>query len=213
MKTSVLGALAALCLSAAPAAAATLVMPNGWNNGNDGLMFDVKVGATGVTFESLNVMVWGGHADFAVFTYAGGITGHTNSAAGWTEVGREVRKIDRPQTAEIPIRLEPGAAEAGSTVGFYITTLNRNNSGLMHYDPPADNAVGAVRGTDGAISILSGYGKRYPYSTNYAGQSLVGSMTYSLNKAAIPEPSTWALMIGGFGLAGGMLRRRRVVPA
>ena len=30
---------------------------------------------------------------------------------------------------------------------------------------------------------------------------------------AVPEPATWALMIGGFGLAGAALRRRRVVAA
>ena len=29
----------------------------------------------------------------------------------------------------------------------------------------------------------------------------------------VPEPATWALMIGGFGMAGAMLRRRRVVAA
>jgi hypothetical protein len=29
----------------------------------------------------------------------------------------------------------------------------------------------------------------------------------------VPEPTTWALMIGGFGLAGAALRRRRLVPA
>ena len=31
--------------------------------------------------------------------------------------------------------------------------------------------------------------------------------------AGVPEPSTWALMIGGFGLAGVALRRRRTVAA
>jgi 3-phytase len=30
--------------------------------------------------------------------------------------------------------------------------------------------------------------------------------------AAVPEPSSWALMIGGFGLVGASLRRRRGVP-
>jgi hypothetical protein len=31
--------------------------------------------------------------------------------------------------------------------------------------------------------------------------------------AAVPEPASWALMIGGFGLSGAMLRRRRSVAA
>lgn len=29
--------------------------------------------------------------------------------------------------------------------------------------------------------------------------------------AAVPEPASWAMLIGGFGLAGGALRRRRVL--
>jgi hypothetical protein len=35
------------------------------------------------------------------------------------------------------------------------------------------------------------------------------TLVQTVNAAAVPEPASWALMIGGFGMAGGMLRRRR----
>jgi hypothetical protein len=35
----------------------------------------------------------------------------------------------------------------------------------------------------------------------------------SVSGPAVPEPASWALMIGGFGMAGAMLRRRRVTMA
>ena len=35
----------------------------------------------------------------------------------------------------------------------------------------------------------------------------------SVTSGAVPEPATWALMIGGFGLAGAALRRRRTLVA
>lgn len=37
------------------------------------------------------------------------------------------------------------------------------------------------------------------------------SFTYDLGVAAVPEPATWAMMISGFGMVGGSLRRRRQV--
>jgi hypothetical protein len=42
-----------------------------------------------------------------------------------------------------------------------------------------------------------------------------GTFGFETPAGAIPEPSSWALMIAGFGLAGGALRRRRTlgVPA
>ncbi len=53
-----------------------------------------------------------------------------------------------------------------------------------------------------------------------AGSALIPTYAYvfnvtgeSLTAAGIPEPASWALMIGGFGLVGGALRRRRLVPA
>ena len=40
----------------------------------------------------------------------------------------------------------------------------------------------------------------------------LGSITGTFN-AAIPEPATWAMMIGGFGLAGAAMRRQRKAVA
>ncbi|WP_313538139.1 PEPxxWA-CTERM sorting domain-containing protein [Sphingomonas sp.] len=38
------------------------------------------------------------------------------------------------------------------------------------------------------------------------------TVRYTVNVAAVPEPQQWALLIGGFGLAGAALRRRRRTP-
>ncbi|MDB5425276.1 MAG: hypothetical protein JWQ29_2692 [Phenylobacterium sp.] len=40
----------------------------------------------------------------------------------------------------------------------------------------------------------------------------VGDFTLTIG-AAVPEPTSWAIMIAGFGLAGAALRRRRAVAA
>lgn len=48
-----------------------------------------------------------------------------------------------------------------------------------------------------------------PADMGYASRLLVDNVT--LEVAAVPEPTTWALMILGFGSAGAMLRRRRAL--
>jgi hypothetical protein len=40
-----------------------------------------------------------------------------------------------------------------------------------------------------------------------------GPLVYAVLPSAAPEPGTWALMIGGFGLAGATLRRRSAIAA
>jgi hypothetical protein len=53
-------------------------------------------------------------------------------------------------------------------------------------------------------------------SANVPGQPDVGFDAVSLfrqDAASAPEPAAWALMLGGFGLAGAALRRRRALAA
>lgn len=90
---------------------------------------------------------------------------------------------------------------------------------------PATNFVTAhvTTGPPGATALIWGYGqtidKLTPASTSvsylrgtFDGDpniyGLVGA-SQALGVASVPEPAIWALLIGGFGLTGAMLRRRR----
>jgi PEP-CTERM motif len=44
-------------------------------------------------------------------------------------------------------------------------------------------------------------------------QSVLSAIAQGAPVAGVPEPSSWALLVAGFGLAGAALRRRRAMPA
>jgi hypothetical protein len=58
-----------------------------------------------------------------------------------------------------------------------------------------------------------GGGDPGPGSTSGADTGLITGPSTPQSVGGVPEPATWALMIGGFGLAGAALRRRRVAVA
>lgn len=62
-------------------------------------------------------------------------------------------------------------------------------------------ATGSFRG-EGSVTFAAG---RLPAST----QTLAGT----ISAPAIPEPATWAMLVGGFGLLGSVLRRQRPLAA
>ncbi|MEW5685135.1 MAG: PEPxxWA-CTERM sorting domain-containing protein [Pseudomonadota bacterium] len=84
------------------------------------------------------------------------------------------------------------------------------------YDPSKGNLLMTVRTFDFSPSsdlyldfdknngVTNSRFSAYPYEWN---RGLVTGF------AEVPEPATWALMIGGFGLAGATLRRRRAAVA
>jgi hypothetical protein len=84
-----------------------------------------------------------------------------------------------------------GATVSGSGFGFLtFDTANTNNDGVRSVSSIFNGAATAgVLDTSGAIVAFN----------------------VTAIAAAVPEPSSWALMISGFGLAGVALRRRRRV--
>jgi hypothetical protein len=125
-------------------------------------------------------------------------------------------------------------AEADYADVFFNTGQNsnvtHNANGAEWYN--ADNfswgfAPGGQGVTKGECDVAEGVGRICLHTVGGAGGyridnnlGLNGSnnfekLVFAFNgtSGAVPEPATWALMIGGFGMAGAALRRRRAVAA
>lgn len=64
------------------------------------------------------------------------------------------------------------------------------------------------------VTFSSLAGQTLIFAAAGASDSLGGYVdNIQLSTGAVPEPATWAMMITGFGMAGTMLRRRRMVAA
>lgn len=74
-----------------------------------------------------------------------------------------------------------------------------------------NNAMNMGSTVNAQASLLAGLrdGNAYLniHSMQFGGGEIRGTL------AAVPEPAEWALMIGGFGMTGGALRRRRSIAA
>jgi hypothetical protein len=91
-----------------------------------------------------------------------------------------------------------GAAGAIGASGFFslFDLASRPEDNVLFATPDLNNLLTLNKAT-GAGALVGGLGGSF----NMAGLAFLG--------APVPEPGAWALMIGGFALAGMALRRRR----
>ena len=83
---------------------------------------------------------------------------------------------------------------------------------LRHDQPPVPGGgqfLGAnavfTTGAD-QVSLTDGFGSPY---LAFAQGGLQGSATLTFSAAAVPEPESYALMLGGLGIVGFLARRRK----
>lgn len=101
-----------------------------------------------------------------------------------------------------------------SSIGFAanssvtLTSLLFNGSPISFTNTPNDLGGNGVSAMSGPFTVMAG-GPQTLTVMGTAGADAVydGTATF-IKAAAVPEASTWALMIVGFGGAGAMLRRR-----
>ncbi len=153
--------------------------------------------ATGVTYEPF-LKYWSGYGDLPGVVWGGaGQSGYTSEIVIAAAAGYEVSLIGFDFATYL---------DRSATVPFAITSL----SGAAIYT----GTVGTGSPTHAALAINSAYfgdGIRLRWGPDGydVGLDNIAFDVRVADTAAVPEPASWALMIGGFGLVGGSLRNRR----
>ncbi len=88
----------------------------------------------------------------------------------------------------------------GTQVFSFVDTTNIANPGSALFFFQDDSATGAGEASSGFVDYIRI-------------ADTAGSSVSPIGGATVPEPATWALMIGGFGLVGASLRRRAAIAA
>jgi len=114
---------------------------------------------------------------------------------------------------EFTIPTQSGVGSGSISTSFSSKFNHLVISGLwingVNYVVPANPTGQSL--TVGGIPIFAGVLNtiRVTGTTGKRGGSYAGTATFSA--LTVPEPATWALMLGGFGLVGAMTRRRTTV--
>ncbi|UZK67718.1 PEPxxWA-CTERM sorting domain-containing protein [Sphingomonas sp. M1-B02] len=130
---------------------------------------------------------------------------------GTTLATRTITAVGIPASTRTPTWLDFDLSGTSLEVGQTYTALltgSNNRYGLV-YGPNINLSTGAAVGPDayaggsiiansGLTGICSGGGV-CDANFRFSGTSV----------SAVPEPTTWAMMVVGFGMVGGALRRRR----
>ena len=211
---------AALLAGAAPAAAANLV-PNG----------DFEAGTSGFT-SGYTYVTPGPSALIPEAAYTvdfNAATSHPSFAAFGDHTSGEGRFmiVNGSGVADVPVWTSAAiAVTAGTLYDFsaFLSSVYPDSPASLSFSVSIDGGPAQSLGTFGApgtVGVWTGIGSSFLATGSSAVLSIINENTaftgndfglddISLDIAAVPEPTTWALLLAGFGMVGIAARRRRV---
>ncbi len=172
----------------------------GWNISSLDF-YSYQTGSVGFTFTSATWSIVSGNDVNTGVVVASGTTAVTDGGL----LGYRVTNTTLTNTQRPIYRLNADVADFSLGAGDYFLTWSlAGNIASGPWVPPVDGSLGAGNGlqatTGGSFNTLV-----------EAGSGLSVELPFSINGAvagAVPEPATWAMMIGGLGLVGASMRRR-----
>ena len=206
---------AGLALSASADAATTVTI--GLSNDNGATIAPVATGVTSANVNTLAFGPWEVTADAHVGFFPDLLNTNTfdakNTAGGGT--------LDIFVTVQGLTNVSPGFLSgftenllsngwSVTETTYYSTTNGLFLTGATQLSTATFNATGATTATAPGSAGPSPYSVTERFHIVAAG---IGNAQSTIDVTAIPEPTTWALMIFGFGGVGAMLRRRRTAVA
>ena len=152
-----------------------------------------------------------------VFSLEGGpdSSGAPYASSIWEEHGHV--ELNNSSTSDYPSANILDIAFAGGTFGVSFTYNNygENNAFYTAYDIDHNVVSSGFLGEDLPYHLVEVAGSGIydlKIDNNQGDDSWVFGLK-NLSFGAVPEPASWVLMIGGFGLVGTSLRRRRATLA
>ena len=147
--------------------------------------------------------------------YNGGVAGVAPPAGWQTSSASDVFYLN--------VRDNDGAAFLAQNSGVQGLSIegNQSGNGVVYLNGgQLNNTIGSWQSYFSANAFITGvsFGAGSGFGSNFVGYldnarlSTTGGDTFVVNfeaAQAVPEPATWAMMIAGFGLVGGIARRRK----
>jgi len=219
MKSVLAAGAAAMVLGAAGTASAAVIITDGNLPGNlDTILIDGDDDGTDNEILGLSNDGWTvkivGNEDIAPSNQGGGQVWVVGSDGGLTFLDvytpggtftEAELNINAPRQTVWSITLRGYDAGGVEFTQYVDKTLDPYDPGPVTFDDMTNNSFFNFKATDGDVFTH--------ISFTTSGDVALGQLRLGDIAAVVPEPSTWAMMIMGFGFAGAVMRRRRAALA
>jgi hypothetical protein len=184
--------------------AASLTTTFASGNGQDGNMFDVVVNEKSLTVTSLDLNIDRGTIA-ELYVKPGTYQGFATDSSAWTLIGTVSGIATNGGGIPTNVDFADFVLPSNQTTALYVTM----RGGLLNYTN--GTSVGNIAAQNSDLQILEGAGKQYPFSLTFEPRIWNGTINYSVNATAIPEPLTvlGSVTALGFGVLFKRQRSRR----